>query len=332
MRGGDLRSETVKILVEGDRKTGKSDFILSVLLFFAELKFKPEQVLLYIFDWDNNGIVPLITRGRVPPAWRDSIYYVKIDNIFQLYDEWKIALPILEAHAEEYGVHTTWIALENMGAMWERVRDDFSKDVYGDAMHERLLKARKKAAGRGNTKSPEFHRRDDYAVMNPLHNNVRNEIVSGRFNTIITAHLKDLYGETADGKIDVIGKIAEGQKGNDRFVDIILRKYIRKVGKDDVFSASLRGCRYTKSRVKDIDNPDFKTLWTIIYKIMTKEMKEVGLKPDKFWLNLTPDTKTRAAEPVVKAEASTTLKSAVTPKKAAPRKKKTVETEGDFEW
>jgi len=272
-RGSDIAVPTVKILVEGLRKSGKSDFILSTLEHLnTVMGYEPEEIMMCIIDWDRRGIGPLLARNRISKELQDRIFYYKAtaENFRECYDAYETFEKMLMEHRNKYGFAPTWFACENMGGMWEAVREYYSISVKNRTLDTLLMDKRKEAARAGVMKKPEFNRRDDYGVINPLHNMLRNRFLNGDFNCIITSHLKAQYGTKDEGTLgEIVGYTDEGQKGNADLTDIILRKKIVKKN----FVGDIRGSRYTKMLVRDINDPTFSNLWDMIYKIMDREVK-----------------------------------------------------------
>ena len=280
-RGVNLEQDLVRIQVEGHRKTGKSDFILSIIEHLAERGYSPQSLMVVIFDWDLGGILPLLKRGRIPLEYKESIIYCPLDDIMEAHNIWAEVKPKLEEHARKYGPETAWVCIENMGQMWESTRDSFSRIVYDEPLYKRLLNAKKAAKMSGKKKLPEFDQMQDYGVINPMHNDLRNSILSGKFNVVVTTHLKDVYENR-----EIVGYVGDGQKNNEAFVDFILRKKV-VAGK---FFADLMGSRFTKILFRDLENPTFTSFWEMIYKIMDKESKAVNLTISHYWMDISPKT------------------------------------------
>jgi len=284
--GGDALALGTRIQVEGRRKTGKSDFIVSLPIHLNNLGWEPKEILICVIDWDMGGIVPLVERGRLPRKLAPSLKWAPVQHIQDAYDAWDIFKPMLQKHMKKYGRHLAWICIENVGQMWESTRCDFSKMVFDKPLHQIMLEARKKALAADKMTMPEFNRLFDYKVINPMHNDLRNDIMFGEFNVIITTHMKDLYNK----KGEVIGSVGAGQKENDGFVDYILRKKVVEGKEDEKFKADLVGCRYTKKGFHDLDDPTFKRFFQMIYKIRETEQEDDF---EKFWLTCTPDKMNR---------------------------------------
>jgi len=303
-RGSDISVPTVKILVEGLRKSGKSDFILSTMEHLNEVMgYKPEEIMMCIMDWDWRGIGPLLARNRISKELKERIFYYKAspENFRECYDAYDLFEKMLLEHRNKYGFAPTWFACENMGGMWDGVREYYSMSIKNRTLETLMMEKRKEAMNAGVAKKPEFNRRDDYGVINPLHNMLRNKFLNGDFNCIITSHLKAVYGTKEESTLgDVVGYTDEGQKGNSALVDIILRKKIEKKN----YVGDLRGSRYTKMLFKDLNDPTFTNLWSMIYKIMDREVKNGEIK--HYWLSkkeeLVGDIVSEVVEEVKKAK------------------------------
>jgi hypothetical protein len=265
-----------KIQMEGEFKSGKSRFALSVLKhLYIEEGLKPEEIKFIIIDLDN-GVVPLIGQGLVPPELiqSNSIEYMMCTDFSEVLEATAEAFNILEEHKKKYGLKGCWLMIDNMGMAWEWARDYFSRIVYGKPMQELLIEAKKRAlnnaAQKGKTSGRipgnPFDQMTDYAIINPLHNDWAESIKNSGYNFIWTALLKYEEIEAAGNQHIRVVK-PEGQKHNSARVDFILRKVIE----DDVYLGLMVGSRQTSGKFAQVKDMDFTAFIRELNKIKDRE-------------------------------------------------------------
>jgi len=271
-----------KIQIEGEYKTGKSRFVLSILndLYFNQ-KIPLEDILMVYIDLDN-GVIPLIKQGIIPEELASRIQYHMCSDFMEVEQTTQMAISMLEDHVKEHGLKGAWLIIDNMGIAWEWARDSYTRTVYGKPMRELMVDAKQRAkanaAAKGKTSgripANPFDRLTDYAVINPLHNDWAESIKNCNINFVWTALLKYEEKEVS-GNQKVIKSRGEGQKHNSARVDFIVRKKID----GGAYLTDLIGSRYTESLFVDEKNMTFGKLREKIEKVMEIEIN----KRDKRW-------------------------------------------------
>lgn len=289
--------DIVRLQVEGDKDSGKSTFILSMMNHLRDImKLPDEEILVCIMDFDKRGIGRLLKKNVIPNTLQKRIIYWKCEDIMDAYDAWDYMRVKLKKHIRRCG-HTAgaWIVIENAGAMWEFAQDYYAETIEGMSMRELLIKKKKEAKRKGHIAFSAFgSQRDAYKVINPLHNNLRNSITNSDFNVIFTCHLKDIYGDSESGtEGKIVGKKGEGQKKNEADMDFIIRCHINR--KQNIRFKELRTSKDTDLLFKNEKDMDFTQFWKWIYAIMKREAERDGRKrPSKYWLR--PLVKTEPEE------------------------------------
>lgn len=288
MRGDELGEvDIVRIQVEGDKDGGKSTFVLSMIdHLHRRMKLPRKAILICIIDFDKMGIGRLLKKNLISKELQQRIIYWKSSDIMDAYDAWDYMKAQLAKHVKKWGTTAgAWIVIENTGAWWEATQDYYSQAIEGMPMRDLLVKKKKEAKRKGHTAFSAFgSQRDAYKVINPLHNNLRNDITNSDFNVMFTCHLKDVYGDEESGKEGkVIGKRGEGQKKNEADMDFIIRCHLdQKSGKR---YKELRTSKDTELLFKKEVDMNFTSFWKWIYAIMKREAEKDGRPgPDMYWL------------------------------------------------
>jgi GTPase SAR1 family protein len=215
------RYRPMKILLQGEAKSGKTQFMLSVFKWLEAEGYKPEQCKMFLLDCDD-GTLPLIDKGIVKPEWLNSLVYGKCNNMDDIIKLTNEALPLLKVWQQEHGIATAWLCVDNMQFAWEWTREKFALDVYGELEHERALKKRIEAQSKGKQMAPTFNQVTDYAVINPIHNHWAEGIKISGVNFIWATPEKAFTKREKDKEPQEI-IYAAGQSSNDLRVDHIIR-------------------------------------------------------------------------------------------------------------
>ena len=278
--------DIVRLQVEGEKDSGKSTFVLSILRHLTKVqKMPPEAILMCVIDFDKRGIGRLLKRNIVSKELQKRILYWKTDTIMDAYDAWDYMKEQLEAHVKKWGTTAgAWIIIENTGQMWDSTQDYYSRAVEGMPMRELLLRKKKAAKAEGKVAFSLFDNpRDSYKVINPLHNNLRNSITNSDFNIVFTCHLKAMYGSKETNDVgEVIGYRGEGQKKNEGDMDFVIRCHLDH--KNNRHYKELRTSKDTDNKFKKEFNINFTGFWKWIYDMMEREGKKYKRPPpDRYW-------------------------------------------------
>jgi hypothetical protein len=257
----DLGYRPYKMQVEGDFGAGKSHFALSVIEYLKKAGIKPEDTHIFIIDLDD-GMFPLFKRNIIPAEYEGSIEYEMATTFNEVRDLTDKALEELKKCNNPLGA---WLIIDNMGFAWEWVRDTFAEEIYQMSYQELGLKRRLESESQ-HKKMPVLNQRDDYGVINPMHNNWAEKIKRSGINFMWTCLLK---AETFDttGRNDKIALRGEGQKHNGARVEYIVRLQLE----NGVRKASLIKSRYTSHVFSDETDLTFIKFVEKINKIRAKE-------------------------------------------------------------
>jgi hypothetical protein len=257
----DLGYRPYKMQVEGDFGAGKSHFALSVIAYLKSVGIKPEDTHIFIIDLDD-GMFPLFKRNIIPAEYEESIEYEMATTFNEVRDLTDKALEELKKCNNPLGA---WLIIDNMGFAWEWVRDTFAEEIYQMSYQELGLKRRMESESQ-HKKMPVLNQRDDYGVINPMHNNWAEKIKRSGVNFIWTCLLK---AETFDttGRNDKIALRGEGQKHNGARVEYIVRLQLE----NGTRKASLIKSRYTSHVFSDETDLTFPKFVEKINKIRAKE-------------------------------------------------------------
>lgn len=287
---GDTLSEVdiVRMQVEGEKDSGKSSFVLSIVRHLIRvMKLPSEAVLFCVIDFDKRGIGRLLKKGVLKRKYQKRIVYWKASDIMDGYDAWDYMEPLLKAHVEKWGTTAgAWIIVENVGQMWVSSQDYYSEIVEGMPMRDLLIKKKKEAKMKNQKAFSAFgNPRDAYKVINPLHNGLRDAITDGDYNVVLTCHLKDIYGTEEEGKEgQIVGQRGEGQKKNEADMDFIIRCHLDQ--KTNRHFKELRASKDTDLKFKREPDMNFTKFWEWVYHQMERESETQGYdKPDKYWLS-----------------------------------------------
>lgn len=258
-----------KLLVEGFAGTGKSQLFLSVPEYeFEVLGTPPQNVMFELIDMDD-GIIPLLEEGVCPYEYQKFIQYTLTANFNEWIAAYNRAKKNLIDHKKKTG-HRGWLFVDNVGKVWEWARDKFCRDSYGVTMLELLELRRIQALEAGKRVLPVFDQLVDYAVINPLHNDIMEEIkvLSGKgwFNFIWSAPMKEY-----DGKYSL-----SGQWENPFRVDYEIRKYVEGEGTNLKYFADLIPGKHRslKKSFVHLENPTLSRIIQAIEQLKKMERDE----------------------------------------------------------
>jgi len=267
-----------KIQAEGEKKTGKSRFCLSVLNYlYFERGLNPEEILVVWIDLDN-GLVPLVEQELIPVELVKCIEYHLCTDFGEVLEKTDEGIEMLEKHIKKYGSAGAWLMIDNMGKAWEGARDYYSRAVYGKPMKDLLIEAKQRALDRsaatkgkkhGRIPAQEFDQLTDYGIINPLHNDWADKIKDSNINFIWTALLKYEEKEVRGNQKTVVAR-GEGQKHNAARVDFIIRKKLD----EGRYLTNLIGSRYTSNLFGNEEDFEFGDFIKIINKTMEVEKKK----------------------------------------------------------
>ncbi len=258
--------ERNKWLIWGDWKHGKTSLAASVTAWWKEMGFAPETCRMVFIDCDD-GFVPLVEKGVVPAEYIDSISYYLCRNFREIEEVTRNEIEVLRKISAEHGAEHAWIIVDNMQAVWEWARDHYALMTYGkletevaaDKRHDALMSADGKT-------QPTFSPRNDYGIINPIHNNWADSIKFSGVSFMWLAPMKETKEDFFD-KDEVPTQMASGQKGNPGRVDHVIRAWrMDKVGskgetKHEYF-ADIVSSR--KIAVRKIPNPSYALLRAIV--------------------------------------------------------------------
>jgi len=248
--GSSIEKTAMRIQVEGDAGTGKSDFLLSIVEHYVDtLNYPPEQVLLCIIDFDAGGVGELLEAGRLPDDLQHCVWYANVKNVWEAYSAFGTFKKMLSEHRTKYGV-MGWLGIENMGALWDSSQSCYCEEIYGMPLYQLKLEKMKEAKSDTKKGKPTFDRMLEYGVINSIHDGLINEVSFGdSFHMVWTTHMKLKYDE----KGAAVGQIGAGKKGIDAKVRFRLRKLIH----DGEFIGIVVKSRGTKEHGYAIKNPTF---------------------------------------------------------------------------
>ena len=214
--------ERNKWLVWGDYKHGKTSLAASITAWWKEQGFDPATCRMVFIDCDD-GFVPLVEKGAVPPEYVDSVQYYLCRNFREIEEVTRVEIENLRKIADEHGAEHAWIVVDNMQAVWEWARDHFALMTYGKLETEVAADKRREALVNNDGKtSPTFSPRNDYGIINPIHNNWADSIKFSGVSFMWLAPMKEKKEDFFD-KDEVPEQIAAGQKGNPGRVDHVIR-------------------------------------------------------------------------------------------------------------
>lgn len=209
-------------LVRGEAKKGKTHFALSILPWLEKQGKKPEECMVLAIDCDG-GLPRLAKAGRVKQEWKKAIKYVRATTFKEVEEVTEMFLPLLRAHMAKFGGETAWVIVDNMGTVWEWVRDQYAIDTYGMMEHELAKEVHKKALEQGKKTLPTFDPRSEYGIMNGTHGAWLTSIQMSGVNYILLAP-EVSWTEREGGESNIKQKSA-GHKFNEHKVEHILRVY-----------------------------------------------------------------------------------------------------------
>ena len=257
--------ERNKWLVWGDYKHGKTSLAASITQWWKEQGFDPATCRMVFIDCDD-GFVPLVEKGAVPPEFIDSVTYYLCRNFREIEEVTRTEIETLRKIATEHGAEHAWLIVDNMQAVWEWARDHYALMTYGkletevaaDKRHEALM-------GDGKT-APTFSPRNDYGIINPIHNNWADSIKFSGISFMWLAPMKEKKEDFFD-KDEVPEQVAAGQKGNPGRVDHVIRCWRSerqgvKGGVQYDYYADIVSSR--KIAIRKIPNPTYALLRSIV--------------------------------------------------------------------
>jgi hypothetical protein len=165
------------LLVVGEAGSGKTFTLFQILAWLIDHNFirSPEEVLVYFIDFDL-GFQPLIEQvyreKMLPTEYLDRIQYRPVADSVDLENATQEAVTELQRMADtlpperRYGL---WTVVDNLQRAWSVYQEDYSMDMYGIPLSERMREAQKEAVARGNKTLPTLSQRDDYKVINHKH-------------------------------------------------------------------------------------------------------------------------------------------------------------------
>ena len=258
--------ERNKWLVWGDWKHGKTSFAVSVISWWKERGYDPSTCRLVFIDCDD-GLVPLIEKGVVPEEYLDSIQYYLCRNFREIEEVTKKEIELLRGVASEHGAERAWLVVDNMQAVWEWARDHYALMTYGKMETEVAAEKRHEAIISNDGKTaPTFSPRNDYGIINPIHNNWADQIKFSGISFMWLAPQKSVKENFFDEN-EVPEQMPAGQKGNPGRVDHIIRVWrtersgVKGDAKYDYF-ADIVSSR--KIAVRKIPSPSYSLLRSIV--------------------------------------------------------------------
>lgn len=257
--------ERNKWLVWGDWKHGKSSLAASITAWWKEQGFAPETCRLVFIDCDD-GFIPLVEKGVVPAEYIDSVAYYLCRNFREIEEVTRNEVDVLRKIASEHGVEHAWIVVDNMQAVWEWARDHYALMTYGKLETEVAAERRREAIISDGKTQPTFSPRNDYGIINPIHNNWADSIKFSGVSFMWLAPMKEKKEDFFD-KDEIPEQVAAGQKGNPGRVDHVVRCWrAEKTGaKGDTkyeYYADIVSSR--KIAVRKIPNPTYGLLRSIV--------------------------------------------------------------------
>ncbi len=258
--------ERNKWLVWGDYKHGKTSFAASITAWWKEQGFDPASCRMVFIDCDD-GFVPLVEKGAVPPEYIDSVVYYLCRNFREIEDVTRVEVENLRKLAVEHGAEHAWIIVDNMQAVWEWARDHYALMTYGKLETEVAADKRQESIVNGEGKpAPTFSPRNDYGIINPIHNNWADSIKFSGVSFMWLAPQKSVKENFFD-EDEVPELMPAGQKGNPGRVDHVIRAWRQErtgakgESKYEYF-ADIVSSR--KIAVRKIPNPSYALLRSIV--------------------------------------------------------------------
>jgi hypothetical protein len=309
----------IRIQLEGMAGSGKSHFLLAIVRHMHEVMGIPlDDILCCLIDCDKQGIAPLLFSEVIPREYQERIQYAKCDNIWQVYDAFKIFDEQLIEHKKKTG-RDGWLMVENMGAVWYFCQRDYVEAAYRIPYTQLLLERQEEAYARGKKTLPVLDQMLDYRNINPLHNEFANKITRGEYNTCWTAHTTTRTSQEGDTTVEKV--VGGGQKDNDTRVDFILRLYNDK-GRFYIDSRKLRSLENTFNQLPTGAN-SFTSFIEKYEEMLKKDCKKKGVNlPPFFWSQKQSNVSIATKEDKTKAATKHT-------KKATPERKEEEEEEND---
>ncbi len=245
-----------KWLVWGDWKAGKTSLALSIIEWWKEQGFDPDECSMVFIDCDD-GVEPLVEKGQVPDEYLDCIRYYLCQNFQEVEEVTNNELPRLREAKQEYGAEKQWFVVDNMQAVWEWARDHFALMTYGkmetdvaaEKRHERI------ASGEPNKTTPTFSPKNDYSIINPIHNKWADGIKFSGVSFMWLAPQKSVKEDWFD-EDETPELVPSGQKGNPGRVDNIVRVWVREKSttkgenKNEYYADIQKSRKYSVKKVK----------------------------------------------------------------------------------
>jgi len=283
----------LRIQLEGMAGSGKSNFILQLITHMHEVMGIPlDKILLCFIDCDKEGVAPLLFSQIIPLEYQECIQYAKCDDIWQVYDAFKIFDQRLIEHKAETGMDG-WLVIENMGSVWYFCQRDYVEATYRIPYVQLLMERQEEAYARGKKTLPALDQMLDYRNINPLHNELANKAARGEYNLLWTAHPTTRKFQEGDMEVEKV--VAAGQKGNDARVDFILRLYYDK-GKWFADSRKLRSLTHNFTKLV-LPEKSFTAFLEKYGEMLKKDTKKRGVKMPSFsWLQKYKGKKSKSAE------------------------------------
>lgn len=256
--------ERNKWLIWGDWKAGKTSLAASVTAWWKAQGYDPSTCRMVFFDCDD-GFVPLVEKGVVPDEYLDCIQYYLCRNFRDIEQNTKTELEELRAIAKEHGAERAWLIVDNMQSVWEWARDHYALMTYGKMESEVAAEKRHEAVVSDGKTAPTFSPRNDYGIINPIHNNWADSVKFSGISFMWLAPQKSTKENFFDDEeIPQIGPA--GQKGNPGRVDHVIRVWTREKtakGKAETeYFADIVVSR--KVAVKKIPDPSYALLRALV--------------------------------------------------------------------
>lgn len=213
--------ERNKWLAWGDWKHGKTTLAGSITQWWKEMGFDPSTCRMVFIDCDD-GFVPLVEKGLVPEEYMDSVQHYLCRNFREIEQVTASAIEELRVVAGQHGVEHAWLIIDNMQAVWEWARDHYALMTYGKPETEVAADKRHEAIMSDGKTAPTFQPRNDYGIINPIHNRWADSIKFSGVSFMWLAPMKESKEDFFD-KDEVPTQSAAGQKGNPGRVDHVVR-------------------------------------------------------------------------------------------------------------
>lgn len=165
------------ILVTGEPGSGKTFTILETLRWLIDHGriTTPEDVLVYYIDFDL-GFQPLIEQAYrdkiLPEEYLARIQYRPVADTIDLEaatDESVVELQKMAERLPPERRDGLWTVVDNLQRAWAVYQEDYSMDMYGIPLSERMREAQKEAQARNKHTAPTLSQRDDYKIINHKH-------------------------------------------------------------------------------------------------------------------------------------------------------------------